>query len=59
MKCPYCQKEISMSELAREIGSHTSEKKKISSRLNGLKPCKPGLRRGRPVKIINNEMKGL
>lgn len=36
------------SEAARILGRIKSVKKTMSSRLNGLKPCHPGRRRGRP-----------
>ena len=44
MKCPHCKKDISNEEVAAHLGSITSEKKKLASRLNG----KLG---GRPKKI--------
>lgn len=36
------------SEAARVLGRIKSVKKAMSSRLNGLKPCRKGKKRGRP-----------
>lgn len=39
------------SEAARILGKIKTMKKAMSSRLNGLKPCRPGKKRGRPKKV--------
>ena len=45
LKCPHCRKELPMALFAAFIGklggSRTSERKKRSSRLNGLKGGRP------------------
>lgn len=41
MKCPHCGKKISKSDIAREIGRHTSEKKAKASAENGKKGGRP------------------
>lgn len=40
-----------ISEAARILGKIKTIKKAMSSRLNGLKPCKAGKKRGRPKKV--------
>jgi hypothetical protein len=37
------------SEAARVLGRIKSIKKTMAVRLNGLKPCRPGKKRGRPI----------
>lgn len=39
------------SEAARVLGRIKSIKKTMACRLNGLKPCRPGKKRGRPKKV--------
>lgn len=41
MKCPHCGKEISVAEMAREIGKAKSERKAKASRENGKKGGRP------------------
>ena len=38
-----------VSEAARVLGKIKSIKKTMAVRLNGMKPCHPGKKRGRPV----------
>ena len=55
MKCPHCKHEISQSEIARELGRHTSNAKKETARANGAAPCRPGKKRGRPRRLKEDD----
>ena len=46
------------SEAARVLGKIKTIKKAMASRLNGLKPCHPGKRRGRPKKVLDKAQGG-
>ncbi|HEY6180863.1 MAG TPA: hypothetical protein VIW67_01390, partial [Terriglobales bacterium] len=41
---------VLLGSLKRGIKEQPSEKKRLACRRNGLRPCKPGRRRGRPKK---------
>ena len=52
MNCPFCRRDIPRkmveSHLASLHGRVKSERKTESARANGLRPCAPGKKRGRP-----------
>lgn len=41
MKCPYCHQEISQSQIAGEIGRHTSRAKRAAAKANGKRGGRP------------------